>query len=392
MSDIHNYKRRLEIAVKNLNSLSPGNRQIIEGFQKHCFSTGLSTPRIVKYTYGLKTLASLMRKELVEADKGDIESVLAEIEKSSYKPSTKRDFKILVKKFYRWLNRGEIVSWIKTGSKVNQSMRPEQMPTQQDVLKMVSACDNPRDKAFIITLYESGARIGEIGNLEVKDVEFYENYTALRLNGKTGPRRVIAVLATPYLQTWIKHHPLKEGPLWVKQGTTRKIEYQALAKILKNAAKKAGVKKKVNPHNFRHAIATELAKELTEFQLSKYLGWVPHTKMASTYVHLAGRDLDQAILNIYGLTEKKAEKEAAKPRACPRCEVINTLDAKYCQRCGLLLDVKEAMAKDEAARRMERMIPVFTKILKQILEKHPEATREIAAELQALQELYESEV
>lgn len=77
--------------------------------------------------------------------------------------------------------------------------------------------------------------------MRIRDVRFEEGYTALTLRGKTGARRVIVVAATPYLQTWIQNHPLKDdpdAPLWVDLRTVNRFKamnYTALAKILKVA-------------------------------------------------------------------------------------------------------------------------------------------------------------
>jgi len=50
----------------------------------------------------------------------------------------------------------------------------------------VSSAINPRDKAFISLLYESGCRIGELLNLKIKNVEFDANGAVLIVNVKTG--------------------------------------------------------------------------------------------------------------------------------------------------------------------------------------------------------------
>ncbi|MHA1333088.1 MAG: hypothetical protein ACTSPL_03325 [Candidatus Odinarchaeia archaeon] len=122
-----------------------------------------------------------------------------------------------------------------------------------------------------------------------------------------------------------------------------RLSYTSLSKILKKTAWKAGVKKRVYPHKFRHSKLTELAKDLTEFQLVQFAGWVQDTRMAVTYVYLSGRDLDAATLEKYGLTDGKNDEEnKVRHRVCPRCEVINDFEAKFCIRCGLALDIKEA--------------------------------------------------
>ena len=73
-----------------------------------------------------------------------------------------------------------------------------------------------------------------------------DRYATLMLKGKTGSRRVIVVASTPYLNTWLQNHPLRDDPsasLWVNMGTVNRylaMSCPALAKILKTANKKAG--------------------------------------------------------------------------------------------------------------------------------------------------------
>jgi len=64
--------------------------------------------------------------------------------------------------------------------------------------------------------------------------------------------------------------------------------------------------------------------------------------MPSIYVHLSGRDVDDAILDVYGLKKIEEEKPKLTPRICPRCGMSNVYDAKFCSRCGLALDIKAA--------------------------------------------------
>ncbi|MGA2789578.1 MAG: site-specific integrase [Candidatus Bathyarchaeia archaeon] len=51
------------------------------------------------------------------------------------------------------------------------------------------AAENPRDKALISVLYESGCRIGEILSLKIRN-KFDNNCSVLIVNGKTGQHRV----------------------------------------------------------------------------------------------------------------------------------------------------------------------------------------------------------
>ncbi len=50
--------------------------------------------------------------------------------------------------------------------------------TEEKVAKLIDVAEHPRDKAFICMLYELGARISELGNLEIKGVS-KDKYTYL---------------------------------------------------------------------------------------------------------------------------------------------------------------------------------------------------------------------
>ena len=367
--DIHDHEKRLKSVVRRLaRSLSKHNFEILVRFYRHLRTEGLSIPRIKKYLETLGRVAKMLGKHFDEATREDIENVVYRIETSDYSPYTKHDYKVVIKRFYKWLKGGDKeyppeVSWIKTTMKMRDELLPEDLLTEEDVMKLVNAVDHPRDKAFIITLYETAARIGEIASLRIRDIQFRERYAVVMIrHSKTGPRRIIVVAAAPYLLTWIQHHPHKDNPdapLWVNIGTVNKYKpakYSTLAKILKTAAEKAGFKRRIHPHIFRHSRATFLAKHLTEAQMCKALGWRQGSRMPSIYVHLSGRDVDDALLGIYGLRRPKDGEPKLKPKVCPRCGALNQIDAMFCSKCGLALDIKAAMQMEKAKRRIDAIM------------------------------------
>lgn len=156
---------------------------MIKEFLDCCFAEGLSVPRVIKYATTLLTLARLLGKGFNKATKQDIVRVVGRIERNSYSAWTKKDFKVTLKKFYKWLrqteNYPEEVKWLKTTLKKSEEKLPEELLTEEDIQKVVNAVNDVRDKALIITLYESGARIGEIASLRIKQVHFDEHGTVL---------------------------------------------------------------------------------------------------------------------------------------------------------------------------------------------------------------------
>lgn len=383
--DIHNYKRQLDSArnrIKN-SDISKKNKKAIFDFCDNCIAEGLSTPRILHYMQKLCQLAKWLKKNFKDAKRADILRVVKGIEEKDYSEWTKHGYKVTLKKFYKWLKRSKHypkeVKWIKSTVKKNNLTLPEELLTEDEVKKLVEAAHHPRDKALVFVLYESGCRIGELTTLRIKNVEFDKYGAQIMVRGKTGMRRIRLIASTPRLASWIDCHPDRDNPsapIWIGIGTRNRdslVNYSCIRALLQRLAKRAGIKKRVNPHTFRHSRATHLATHLTEAQMNQYFGWVQGSGMPSTYVHLSGRDVDNALLKMYGIEKEKAEKEeeVLKPKKCVRCDTINPATAKLCNRCGMALDLETALQIHE-----KRQLP--DEYLTELV-KHPEVQQFLLA-------------
>ena len=61
--------------------------------------------------------------------------------------------------------------------------------------------------------------------------------------------------------------------------------------------------------------------------------------MAATYVHLSGRDIDNAVLQANGAkVDNSVIEPKLKVKVCRRCQFSNPIESKYCNRCGAQLD------------------------------------------------------
>jgi len=84
--------------------------------------------------------------------------------------------------------------------------------------------------------------------------------------------------------------------------------------------------------------------------MKEYLGWVGDSILASTYVHLSGRNMDNTLLKLNGImTEDEVNNEEHKLRIkkCLRCQESNSPASSFCSRCGSPLDMKTAMQLHE---------------------------------------------
>jgi len=373
VSDIHHYDQRLAVALSNLErdrKVLESNRKKIKQFLEYIRAEGLSIPRQVSYVYVLRKISRLLGKEFYRTTKTDMVTVVSDLEKEDTAYDTKLSEKQCIKRFYKWLRNTEDdypaeVKWMKATRKNNHKILPEHLLTEDEVKKLAEACKNQRDRALILVLYETGCRVGEILTLKVGDVQFDTHGAIMIVKGKTGPRRVRIIFSAKALSEWLNHHPSRldlEAPLWTSfesANSTKPLQYYPFRKMLSVTVKRVGIGKHVNPHSFRHARASNLANVLTEAQMKEYLGWVGDSRMASTYVHLSGRNIDNALFKLNGIkTEDEVNSEEHKLRikTCLRCQESNSPTSSFCSRCGSPLDMKTAMQLHEEESKTDNIM------------------------------------
>ena len=264
--------------------------------------------------------------------------------------------------YWKWLyvRRGrQFPEWLHIRipkSRLNRKT-DEDVLTRDEVGRLADSTDSLRDKALIWALYETGGRIGELMSLKLADIELQpEGYIRLRVrrekNGQPSPMFLFEA-GVPSMVAWTRSHPTRSNlssALWVDTNKEwgAPIGYRAVCKMLSVAARRSQVTKPVNPHNFRHTRATELAKDptISGAILEKAMGWVPGSRMAETYQHLAAKDLEDALRRAHGFTGPTAPAQSAKlrrPMACGRCGTFNDPEDRFCGRCGGPLDVEAVL-------------------------------------------------
>lgn len=120
-----------------------------------------------------------------------------------------------------------------------------------------------RDKALLELLYATGLRVSEAAELKLDDIHFDSGY--LRCLGKGNKVRVVPFggKAKEHLQRYIA-----EARTMFGQDTSnrhlfltyrgKKFTRKGIWKLIKNYAKRAGIKKPVSPHTMRHSFASHL--------------------------------------------------------------------------------------------------------------------------------------
>ena len=107
--------------------------------------------------------------------------------------------------------------------------------------------------------------------------------------------------------------------------------------------------KKWNPYCIRHSSITYDSDYLPEYALKKKVRWSINSKQGSRYIkRRMGNDLKQKILVQNGIISEQQIKKKPSIVNCPRCNLVNAIDNKYCSKCSYPLtpsafdEIKEA--------------------------------------------------
>ena len=150
-----------------------------------------------------------------------------------------------------------------------------------------------RMRGLIGVLWRAGLRIGEALMLAEADLEPRRGSLLVR-HGKGGKRREVGMddWGWERLRPWIEHRlRLPVGPLFcVINGATagRPWTNAGVRAQLRRLAVEAGVRRRIAPHQLRHAYAVEMAREGVPLNvIQRQLG---HANLGVTSIYLQGID------------------------------------------------------------------------------------------------------
>lgn len=319
----------------------------------------------------LRQLLMYFNKPIDQITKTDIDEYLAHLN-SKYKPGTILERRMFLIQFFQWYfdkprDELDLIKGIKIVKEKGIKL-PEELISPEEIKKIVQVANNFRDKALVMTLYESGARIGEFLQLRIKHLDFAnKEYCMITIPmGKTHSRKVPLIYSVPHIQNWLNSHPKRDDPeqalfIQLKRKKGHPIGNDGVKVLLKDLAKRAEVPKNIYPHLLRHSRLTELGKELKEMELRIFAGWCGSSNMPEVYIHLAGSDVSNKLLANAGLIDSETVENGKKvlhSLRCPRCDYQNSAETMIC-KCGFILDIKIANQQFENNNQASKKLSKF---------------------------------
>jgi integrase/recombinase XerD len=239
--------------------------------------------------------------DVARAGEADIAAFVANLSASEYapgkgyRPSSVARALAAVRSFHRFLVlEGEAEADPAEG--VARPKVPRNLPrplSVEEVAALVAAPgqDGPvalRDRAILETLYGAGLRISELVALDVDDVDLEEG--SVRAVGKGSKERIVPLgrLAVKALEAYLTRArpalaaPRSRGALFLNRRGGR-LTRQGSTNIIKDMARRAGIRKRVTPHMLRHSFATHLLEGGADVRVVQEL--LGHASLATTQIY-----------------------------------------------------------------------------------------------------------
>ncbi|MFB6205630.1 MAG: tyrosine-type recombinase/integrase [Haloglomus sp.] len=297
-----------------------------------------------------------------EGDREATERIVRWINREYDNPETNKRKRTALRRLAALASDGEgmpdSVAWVPSTypSTYDPAPEPGKMYHWDDHIEpMLDAARNSRDRAWVATAWDLGARMSELYALQHNDVSDSDHGLQITIrNGKTGTRTPTLITAVPYLRRWLDDHPGRgEDYLWTRLNRAERISQNRLRDILKELADEAAMTppSTPTPTRMRKSSASFLASQgVPQPHLEQHHGWARGSDEAARYIAVFGDAAEREIAAAHGVDVEPDEPDEIAPMECYRCGRDTPRDRETCMWCGQALS-PEAAADAEARER-----------------------------------------
>ena len=271
---------------------------------------GCTENTCISYVHDIRRFIEFMNRRHKSWDKVDlntISSYITYLRRKGYLNSSISRTVAAIKSFYRFLviERYLDTSPVELLEYPKRELKLPNVLTQDEISRIVEAADSYtplgiRDRAMLELLYSTGMRISELINLKLTDVFLDEAF--LRITGKGGKERYVPIgkLAMDWLTIYLErgrpylkqHHD--SGYLFINRSGD-KLTRMGVWKIVQKYANRAGIKKPVTPHTFRHSFATHMLEGGADLRVVQELLGHASIRTTEVYTHISQEKLKEAV-------------------------------------------------------------------------------------------------
>jgi hypothetical protein len=271
-----------------------------------------------------------------------------------------RDIGINAKSYETWNTPDFINLKMKRTKRLSPYLETE-IWDRDELVTIIKYEPHRRNKAILALMWDLDARPHEITLLKIKHVRLKERYGEGEIphQAKTGSGPMLLTFSFPYVRDWLNEHPFKNEPearlicnlltgapigpdqiYDVMRQLKKRIQRMVDCNTISNSKELEHIHylldtKKWNPYCIRHSSISHDSDYLPEYALKKKVRWSMNSKQGSRYIKKRmGNELRIKILEHNGIISEEIPKGKPSVANCPRCELVNAIENKYCSKCS----------------------------------------------------------
>lgn len=176
---------------------------------------------------------------------------------------------------------------------IERPRKTEKLPeviSKEQVKMIIEKANNIKHKCIISLLYSAGLRRNELLNLKLEDIDDKRLVVVVKV--AKGNKQRLTLLSLSVLEDLRRYYLEWRPKVYLFEGLKgEKYGASSVVAIVKNAAKSAGLPKKVTPHVLRHSFATHLLEDGVDIRYIQMLLGHSSTKTTERYTHVATKNI-----------------------------------------------------------------------------------------------------
>lgn len=314
MSDSCNEKRKIKTVILHSNDLSTkdaiapqsGGTEIVR--QAHndeqvvaLWLHGRSPHTQKAYSSDIVRFFKFVNKQLKVITLGDLQSFADSLAQEDLKPASQHRILAAVKSLITFAHKIGYLKYNVSKPLKLQKFKDElaaRILSEAEVQRIIGMENNPRNKLLLRILYAGGIRVSSLCGLSWKDIQERETGGQMTIFGKGGKTNTIIIPEPLWSDLFsYRNNASDEAPVF-KSRKGGHLHPSQVWRIVKKSARKAGIKKAVSPHFFRHAHASHALDRGAKISLVQ--ATLSHSSIQTTgrYLHAKPNESSSTYLDV----------------------------------------------------------------------------------------------